>query len=316
MVKQLSLIALLLCMPLNIVFATDADEQKENVVTLEDENGEAIDFDLSAYLDSMTNALDSINKSFTFIPAGEKVDLADGVAILNIPEGYKYLDKKQSETVLEDLWGNLHQDGCVGMLFVDTTEVTGEMPYAIEITYDAIGYVEDDDAEDIDYDDLLVDMQKGTEAQNEKRAELGYPTMEIIGWASAPFYDKENHILHWAKEIAIQDYEVNTLNYDIRKLGRKGILSMNFIAETPSLEIIKNDIPKISQSAIFNGGYAYGDFNPDLDDVAAVGLAGLIAGKALAKGGFFVMLAKFWKVIAIGVVSVFGFLFGRNRKEA
>jgi uncharacterized membrane-anchored protein len=37
--------------------------------------------------------------------------------------------------------------------------------------------------------------------------------------------------------------------------------------------------------------------------VAAYGIGGLIAGKLLAKAGFFALLLKFWKVLALAVVG-------------
>ncbi|TYA89160.1 DUF2167 domain-containing protein, partial [Seonamhaeicola marinus] len=63
----------------------------------------------------------------------------------------------------------------------------------------------------------------------------------------------------------------------------------------------------------------YSDFNPDIDQVAAYGIGGLIAGKILAKAGFFAVILKFWKFIAIGAVALFSSfrkkIFG-NKKEA
>jgi uncharacterized membrane-anchored protein len=53
----------------------------------------------------------------------------------------------------------------------------------------------------------------------------------------------------------------------------------------------------------FNEGHRYSDFNPDVDEVAAWTVGGLVAGKVLAKVGFFAGLLKFWKVIAIGLAA-------------
>ena len=93
---------------------------------------------------------------------------------------------------------------------------------------------------------------------------------------------------------------------------------MNAISEMDQLALVENNVEDVLSSVEFNAGYRYADFNPDLDDVAAYGIGGLIAGKVLAKAGFFALLLKFWKVIAVGAVAVFGFfrkaLFGS--KEA
>ena len=42
-----------------------------------------------------------------------------------------------------------------------------------------------------------------------------------------------------------------------------------------------------------------------MDDVAAYGIGGLIAGKILAKAGFFAVILKFWKIIAVGAIGLF-----------
>jgi len=72
----------------------------------------------------------------------------------------------------------------------------------------------------------------------------------------------------------------------------------------------------------FTEGNRYADFNPDIDKVAAYGIGGLIAGKVLMKAGILakigLILAKFWKLIAIGVVAFFAGirkLFGGKKSE-
>ena len=91
---------------------------------------------------------------------------------------------------------------------------------------------------------------------------------------------------------------------------------MNAIGDMSLLPKVQEDIDEIIGSVHFNEGHRYEDFDPDLDKVAAYGIGGLVAGKLLAKAGFFALLAKFWKFIAIGVVALFAairrFLGGRG----
>ena len=254
----------------------------------------------SAQLMALLNSamLDSIANSFTY-QTGEV--LLDGeFARLHVPAGYKFLNAEQSNTVLVDLWGNQPTE-TLGLLFIeDQGPSTDNFSYAIEVSFSAEGYIEDDDAEDIDYDDLLEEMQGDIAAGNDQRRELGYSTVELVGWASTPFYDAENKKLHWAKELMFEGQEKPTLNYDIRILGRKGVLSLNVIGDIDALPKVKEDIPKIIGSAEFTEGNHYNDFNPDIDKIAAYGIGGLIAGKMLLKAGF---LAKFGKIIVVGVVA-------------
>ena len=240
------------------------------------------------------------------------ITLRDGIATLHVPSGYKYLGAEASNLVLTDLWGNppadSEEDASLGMLFPensgpgDTSDV-----YAIDITYSEEGFVDDSDAKDLDYGELLEQMQEDSKEINKARAEAGYEPIEIVGWASPPYYDAENKKLHWAKELRFGEATENTLNYNIRILGRKGYLMLNVIGEMTTLPQVNADIGQILPSVDFNEGHQYKDFDPSIDEVAAVGIGGLIAGKVLLKAGILakigVLLAKFWKVILIAIAG-------------
>ncbi len=268
-------------------------------------------------IEEYTRKLDSINNSFTYQEG--VVSLQNGIAEIIVPEGYKLLDAKQSAYVLTDLWGNPPAD-VLGLLFPkDTDPISENFTYAVEITYSDDGYINDEDAKDIDYDELLEEMQGDADATNDERKKQGYPTMDIVGWASKPFYDEAYKKLHWAKELKFEGEEVNTLNYNIRVLGREGFLNLNAIGTIDILPLFNKDVNQILNSVSFTEGNTYADFNPDYDKVAAYGIGGLIAGKLLAKAGFFVVILKFWKFIAIGAVGLFSAfknkIFGRKEEE-
>lgn len=258
---------------------------------------DTVDYDELAYL----LAVDSIENSLNY-QKGE-ITLLNGAVKLTVPEGYKFLDSEQSSYVLTDLWGNPPSE-VIGLLFPeDVTPLSDNFTYAVELTYSEEGYIEDEDAKDLDYDDLLSEMQTDAKELNPERVKQGYEPVELVGWASEPFYDTKNKKLHWAKELKFGETEINTLNYNIRVLGRKGYLNMNAIGDITVLPIFQEDINKVLSSVDFQEGYKYSDFNPDYDKVAAYGIGGLIAGKILAKAGFFVLIAKFWKIIAVAVIG-------------
>ena len=52
----------------------------------------------------------------------------------------------------------------------------------------------------------------------------------------------------------------------------------------------------------FAKGQQYTDYNAGIDEVAAYTIGGLVAGKVLAKVGFFAIILKFWKLgfLALG----------------
>ncbi len=178
-----------------------------------------------------------------------------------------------------------------------------------------MGYVKDNDADKIDYKELLDETQKEEPAMNAERQKLGYPSIHMVGWAQPPFYDSKNKVLHWAKELQFGGEDLNTLNYDVRFLGRKGILSLNAVATIDQLPMVKNDINQVLAIAEFTDGNRYADFNDNTDKVAAYTVGGLVAGKILLKIGFF---AKFWKLILLAIAGIGGFIakiFKRRKKE-
>ncbi|MEL6639168.1 MAG: DUF2167 domain-containing protein [Bacteroidota bacterium] len=254
--------------------------------------------------------LDSIENTLTYETG--RVELNNGMATIEVPAGFKYLNGEDSEMILTDIWGNPPSeaaDRSMGMIVPENTSPLQDSSYSINITYSEEGYIEDDDAKSIDYHELLETMQEESRSSNEERERLGYPTVELVGWASPPYYDAAEKKLHWAKELKFGESPQNTLNYNIRILGRKGYLQLNAIGEMYVLEDVQRHINPILSSVNFKEGHRYADFNPDLDQVAAYGIGGLIAGKVLMKAGFFakigLVLAKFWKIIALGVIGLF-----------
>jgi uncharacterized membrane-anchored protein len=234
------------------------------------------------------------------------IELESGNATLKIPDGFRYLDKQQSIYVLTDLWGNPADSSILGMLVPANRGVLADDGWAFVINYEEMGYVKDDDADDIDYDALLKEMKKETNDANPERIKLGYQPISLVGWASKPFYDKETNTLHWAQELKFGDMTTNTLNYNLRVLGRKGVLNLNAVATMNELSDVKTNINKIIKCVEYKDGYKYSDFNPDIDNVAAWTIGGLVAGKVLSKVGFFALLLKFWKLILLGIAGAGG----------
>ena len=246
------------------------------------------------------------------------IELESGNAKLTVPNGFRYLDKIQSIYVLTDLWGNPADSSILGMIVPLSRGVLADNGWAFVISFEEMGYVKDDDAEDIKYDDLLIEMQKETDAANPERIKQGYEAIKFIGWTSSPFYDKQLKTLHWAKEIKFGDASLNTLNYNLRILGRKGIFNLNAVASMNELPEVKSNIDKIIRCVEYNDGHRYSDFIPDVDNVAAWTIGGLVAGKILAKVGFFALIVKFWKLIALAIAGAGGGIwkyFKRRKKD-
>lgn len=240
------------------------------------------------------------------------------IASFNIPDGYYFLDAKDSEIVLSEFWGNPKGEP-LGMIFpYDITPFHSD-GWGLEITFDDIGYVSDKDAGDYDYDKLLEIMKQDTIEESKWRKENNFEGLELIGWAADPYYDQDARHLYWAKELKFETNDNNTLNYNLRALGRKGVLVMNFISSMEALDEVSAATPEVLQMVTFTPGNAYADFDPSIDKVAAVGIGGLIAGKVLAKTGFMatalLLLKKFWFVLLIPLFALKGRLFGRKDNQ-
>ena len=227
------------------------------------------------------------------------IKLPDAVATLNVPQDFVFLNAKDASTVLVDVWGNPPGQSILGMLFPAGNTPFDGGSWAVTISYDEDGYVSDEDAADINYTELLETMQADTKAASEARVAQGYPAINLVGWAAQPYYDATTHKMHWAKELKFAGHDVNTLNYNIRMLGRKGVLVLNFIASMDQKTTIESNLDTVLNMADFDQDSSYSDFDPDLDTVAAYGLGALVAGKVIAKTGFFVMALVFLKKFAV-----------------
>jgi uncharacterized membrane-anchored protein len=276
-----------------------------------------------APLDSATQAAmraaAAVEKSLTY-QSGE-IKLGDGLATARLPEGYRFLDPEQSAKVLTDLWGNPPGPLTLGMIFPPDQSPLADDSWAVIITFDEDGYVKDDDAEKIDYDDLFKDMKAGTEENNKERAKEGYPPLHLIGWAEKPHYDKASNKLYWAKELRFGESDENTLNYNVRALGRRGVLVLNAVSGMGALDKVKVGMQALKPVVEFDAGHRYAEFDPKIDKVAAYGIAGLVAGTVLAKGGMLkVLIAAIIagkKFVILGVVGIGALLakYLRGRSE-
>jgi len=219
-------------------------------------------------------------------PKTGEVPLGD-FAKASLPDGVCFLDAKDSRTVLEDLWGNPPEavEGVYGMIVKSPETVLEEKAWGIIITYTKDGYVDDSDAAGIDYGKLLVSMKEGTVESNKERVKQGYGTVDLVGWAEVPHYDSSTHKIYWAKELAFEGNESNTLNYCVRILGRRGVLELNSVAPISELAEVRESSRKILDGVEFTSGNRYADFNRATDNMASYGIAALVAGESPRRSG-------------------------------
>ncbi|MCQ8102971.1 DUF2167 domain-containing protein [Methylomonas sp. SURF-2] len=250
-----------------------------------------------------------------------KIELPGGIAALNLPETFRYLAPDDTERMLSQGWGNPGGYQTLGMILPAAVNPLGMDGWGVIITYEEDGHVNDDDAETIDYDALLSDMREAMNEANRERQDQGYDALTLVGWAEKPTYDKVSHKLYWAKELASDRASQNTLNYNIRLLGRKGVLVLNAVAGMEQIDTIKAEMQNVVAFSNFTPGNGYTDFNAATDQTAAYGIAALVAGGAAAKMGLFAklfaLLIAFKKLIVLGVIGIgvlLKKLFGRKQE--
>ena len=248
-------------------------------------------------------------------------------ATLHLGDRYYFIPADEAATVLTKVWGNPPSatEGVLGLVIEQGKSIYDNVWSAV-VTYEDTGYVPDKNAKSEDYDKVEQQILDSEPDVNAERQKQGYATMHLVGWAQPPSYDPAQHSLIWARDIKFSDAPVDTLNYDVRLLGRKGVLSLNMLSTMNDLSEVRGAASDFGKAASFNPGATYADYDASVDKTAEFGLAGLVAagaGIVIAKKlGFLAIALGFGKYI-LGALAVAGAtmrrwiagLFGRRPKE-
>jgi uncharacterized membrane-anchored protein len=252
-------------------------------------------------------------------PQSGKISLPGGIATIALPEKFHYLTPESAERLLVEGWGNPPGNETLGMIIPTDVNPLADNGWGVIVSYDEDGHVSDDDADEIDYAELLSDMKEQNQETNKARKKEGYGSMLLVGWAESPRYEQTAHKFYWAKEYATENSEDNSLNYNIRVLGRKGVLVLNAVTGMKQIATIKTELPELLSATEFTEGNRYEDYNSTTDHMAEYGLAGLIAGGVATKLGLFAklfaLLIAFKKFLIIGLFAVVG-LFAKFFKKS
>lgn len=247
------------------------------------------------------------------------IELGSGLATLNLGSAFRYLDPDQTERVLVNAWGNPPDNKTLGMILPADLSPVEENGWGVIVTYEEDGYVDDKGAETIDYTKLLQEMKEGETKINEERAKQGYEAVQLVGWAEPPRYDRASHKLYWAKDLKFGSNPEHTLNYNIRVLGRRGVLVLNAVSGMNQIGSIKTSMQALLPQVEFNQGHRYADFIPGKDKVAEYGIGALIAGTLAVKTGLFKALLAgllaFKKLVVVGIAAAGAFLRKIFKKE-
>jgi uncharacterized membrane-anchored protein len=231
-------------------------------------------------------------------PQHGDIRLPTADAVLHLGTGYYFLDAADAKLVLTKIWGNPPSAiaDSVGLIFPEGKQFFDQTWGAI-VTYDNTGHVSDEEVKQSDYDQVIKQGQDAEDEVNKQRKQEGAEPIHLVGWAQPPSYDRATHSLIWARELAFGDQKTHTLNYDIKTLGRRGMLSVNIVDQMPHLADIRLAAVGLSKTISFQPGAQYADYKAGTDKSAGYGLLGVVA------AGAGVVLAQ--KLGLLGIVLLF-----------
>ena len=214
-------------------------------------------------------------------------------AKIRIPQGYAFLDDQNTRRFLE-LMGNPPRDK-------HTMIAPANLDWFAVFSFDAVGYVKDD--EKIDADALLDSLKKSDGPGNEERKRLGMEAIYTDGWHVPPHYDSGTKRLEWGMRLRDEKGGIH-VNYTSRLLGRSGVMSAVLVSSPQSLAEDMKEFNAALAGYDFVAGEKYAEFKSG-DRIAEYGLAALVVGgaaAAAAKAGLFKSLGKFLWVIIGGLL--------------
>lgn len=230
-----------------------------------------------------------------------------GIAQINIPAGFLFAGAADTRTLME-MMENPVSGTELGFLAPEDSN------WFIVFEFEDIGYIKDDQKDSLDSDAMLESLREATKQGNKIRKQRGWGTLEIAGWVQKPFYNTETNNLEWGTR-AIASEGGESINYNTRFLGRKGVMSVTLVTGPEDFELVRSDYQTALSGFNYTSGNRYAEWRSG-DKIAEYGLAGLVVGGGAALAAKTGFLAKFWKVLIIPFVLLAGFvkkLFGGGK---
>ena len=240
------------------------------------------------------------------------VDLGHGIEI-DLPAGAELIERAAAQELVRAGGGD--GENVLGI----ATKAGKDWWLVIEL--DDMGHVNDDDADELDADELLQAYRDGSVEQNKLRKAKGIPELFVDGWSEPPRYDRAHRQLLWGLNAHDSEND-KVINFFTNVLGRTSIISLNLVDSPETIATAKAEAADILAATRFKVGSRYEDFDEKTDKDSGMGLTGLLLGGAGiaavkgAKAGFFVKLLlifkKFFWVVGIAIVALLKKLAGRK----
>lgn len=219
-------------------------------------------------------------------------------ATLEVPEDMLYLGRSDTLKVLEFM-----ENPTSGLELGCLTSASNDESWWLYFDFDDMGYVSDDDQDDLDADDIFESLDEGNEIANEERRQRGWAEYHLVSWESPPLYNATTKNLEWA--IRGESAGNLNLNHNIRILGREGVMVVTYVGDLDTYDKMLPRVQEILKGFQFVEGQRYGEYREG-DKLAEYGLVALVTGGAAAlalKTGFF---KKFGKLLVVAVIALAG----------
>ena len=220
-------------------------------------------------------------------------------AEVSVPAGCRFTGTDGTKTFLE-LTENPAGGNEQGVLLCKDTGQAGGVWFVI-FSYNASGYVKDDEGKALDADAILKDLQLGTEEGNKERKARGWEPIYVDDWAIKPHYDEKTHNLTWATKL-LDDRGESTINHSVRLLGRGGVMHADLVADPEQFDAAVPRFNSILADYHFKSGHTYAEWRQG-DKMAGYGLTALVAGGATVAAAKSGLLAKLIKPIIAFLIA-------------
>lgn len=242
--------------------------------------------------------------------AGPATASLGDIAEIKVPAKFQFAGREDTQRLMQAM-GNPSDGTELGLLTPDNEKAN----WFIVFEFSDVGYVNDDEKDKLDANGILESIREGTNAANEERKKSGFSAVEVLGWMQPPMYDPKTNYLQWA--IKGKSGEEMIINYNMRILGRDGVMSAGLVADPKTIETVLPLFKQLIGGFNFKSGKKYSEYVQG-DKIAQYGLSALVAGGAaavLVKSGLF---KKFWKLLVfglLGVVAIVKKFFGFGKKK-
>lgn len=225
-------------------------------------------------------------------------------ATLQIPAGFRFLEGPEASNLVEAM-GNLTSRREVGLIG------THDLEWFVVFYFDDVGYVKDDEKDELDATEMAKQMRENLENSNEERRDRGLEELSFDGWAIAPRYNEQTNRLEWAHRL--RSANGVSVNYNTRVLGRHGVMRVILVTDPDLLDATLPQYDALMGGFDFTNGERYSEFRAG-DKIAEYGLIALVAGGAgavAAKTGILSAIVVFFKkgakliVVALAAVAAF-----------